>query len=75
MPIPHNSGNPSKISVVHNGIIENYMALKEKLTAEGYEFKSETDTEVVAHLLTNTYMGNRMEMKQSAKSLQDSEKH
>jgi len=48
---PHNSGNPCKISVVHNGIIENYMALKEKLTAEGYEFKSETDTEVVAHLL------------------------
>ena len=48
---PHNSGNPCKISVVHNGIIENYMALKERLTAEGYEFKSETDTEVVAHLL------------------------
>jgi len=48
---PHNSGNPCKISVVHNGIIENYMTLKERLTAEGYEFKSETDTEVVAHLL------------------------
>ncbi|AYK14235.1 MAG: glutamine--fructose-6-phosphate transaminase (isomerizing) [Methanosarcina flavescens] len=48
---PHNSGNPYKISVVHNGIIENYMTLKEQLTAEGYEFKSETDTEVVAHLL------------------------
>lgn len=48
---PHNSGNPCKISVVHNGIIENYMALKEQLIAEGYEFKSETDTEVVAHLL------------------------
>ena len=48
---PHNSGNPSKISVVHNGIIENYMALKEQLTAEGYKFESETDTEVVAHLL------------------------
>jgi glucosamine--fructose-6-phosphate aminotransferase (isomerizing) len=48
---PHNSGNPCKISVVHNGIIENYMTLKEQLIAEGYEFKSETDTEVVAHLL------------------------
>jgi glucosamine--fructose-6-phosphate aminotransferase (isomerizing) len=48
---PHNSGNPCKVSVVHNGIIENYMALKEKLTAEGYEFKSETDTEVISHLL------------------------
>jgi glucosamine--fructose-6-phosphate aminotransferase (isomerizing) len=48
---PHNSGNPCKVSVVHNGIIENYMALKEQLTSEGYEFKSETDTEVIAHLL------------------------
>lgn len=48
---PHNSGSPCKISVVHNGIIENYMALKEQLIAEGYEFKSETDTEVIAHLL------------------------
>jgi len=49
---PHNSGgNPEKISIVHNGIIENYMALKERLIGEGYEFKSETDTEVIAHLL------------------------
>lgn len=48
---PQNSGSPCKISVVHNGIIENYMALKEQLIAEGYEFKSETDTEVIAHLL------------------------
>ncbi|AKB19826.1 glutamine--fructose-6-phosphate transaminase (isomerizing) [Methanosarcina sp. WWM596] len=49
---PHNSGrNPEKISIVHNGIIENYMSLKERLIGEGYEFKSETDTEVVAHLL------------------------
>lgn len=49
---PHNSGEkPEKISIVHNGIIENYMALKERLIGEGYEFKSETDTEVIAHLL------------------------
>ncbi len=48
---PQNSGSPCKISVVHNGIIENYMSLKEQLIAEGYEFKSETDTEVIAHLL------------------------
>ncbi len=49
---PHNSGrSPEKISIVHNGIIENYMSLKERLIGEGYEFKSETDTEVVAHLL------------------------
>ncbi len=37
--------------VVHNGIIENYPALKEKLLAEGHRFKSETDTEVIAHLI------------------------
>ncbi|MDK2826277.1 MAG: hypothetical protein PWQ63_1275 [Methanolobus sp.] len=45
---PHNS---SDISVVHNGIIENYLELKERLTDQGYEFKSDTDTEVIAHLL------------------------
>ncbi len=37
--------------VVHNGIIENYLGLKEKLLAEGHRFKSETDTEVIAHLI------------------------
>jgi glutamine---fructose-6-phosphate transaminase (isomerizing) len=37
--------------VVHNGIIENYLALKEKLIAEGHTFRSETDTEVIAHLI------------------------
>lgn len=56
---PHNSGgNPEKISLVHNGIIENYMALKERLTGEGYIFKSETDTEVVAHLLHKHIYGS-----------------
>ena len=53
---PHNSGG--KISLVHNGIIENYMALKERLIGEGYEFKSETDTEVVAHLLHKHIYGS-----------------
>ncbi|MCQ1535604.1 glutamine--fructose-6-phosphate transaminase (isomerizing) [Methanosarcina sp. KYL-1] len=48
---PHNSGKPGKLSIVHNGIIENYLALKEQLIEEGYEFKSETDTEVIVHLL------------------------
>ena len=37
--------------VVHNGIIENYLALKDRLTAEGHRFVTETDTEVVAHLI------------------------
>ncbi|MHB8174780.1 MAG: glutamine--fructose-6-phosphate transaminase (isomerizing), partial [Nitrospirota bacterium] len=45
---PHRSG---KFVVVHNGIIENYVQLKEKLAGKGHIFKSETDTEVIAHLI------------------------
>src|SRR4028119_1444978 len=40
-----------KIVVVHNGIIENYLKLKEELRAKGHEFKTETDREIVAHLV------------------------
>ncbi|WP_274364704.1 glutamine--fructose-6-phosphate transaminase (isomerizing) [Paenibacillus thermotolerans] len=47
-----------KISVVHNGIIENYVQLREELIAKGYEFVSETDTEVVAHLVADLYQGD-----------------
>ncbi len=47
---PHRDQS-GKVVVVHNGIIENYMFLKERLTALGSEFKTETDTEVVAHLV------------------------
>ena len=54
---PHASED-GKFAVVHNGIIENYMPLKEELIAKGYHFKSETDTEVVAHLLENMYDGD-----------------
>ncbi len=46
---PHDSDNA--IAVVHNGIIENYRPLREKLTAAGYQFKSETDTETLVHLV------------------------
>ena len=46
---PHISKN--SISLVHNGIIENYIELKKKLTNQGYKFKSETDTEVIAHAI------------------------
>jgi len=46
---PHTSSE--QITVVHNGIIENYLTLKEKLTEIGYVFKSDTDTEVIAHLI------------------------
>jgi glucosamine--fructose-6-phosphate aminotransferase (isomerizing) len=52
---PHYSeGGGQQVSVVHNGIIENHEALRAELKAMGYEFKSETDTEVIAHLLHAT---------------------
>ena len=54
---PHASED-GKFAVVHNGIIENYMPLKEELIEKGYHFKSETDTEVVAHLLADMYDGD-----------------
>ncbi len=44
--------------VVHNGIIENYLSLKEELIEKGHNFKSETDTEVVAHLIEEVYNGD-----------------
>ena len=42
---------PAAVLVVHNGIIENYLALKQELQAQGHEFRTQTDTEVVAHLI------------------------
>lgn len=54
---PHFNKDKS-IAVVHNGIIENYMELKEELQKEGYEFLSQTDTEVIAHLVDKYYEGN-----------------
>lgn len=50
---PHASPSPQagRVAVVHNGIIENYVELRQQLTAEGYVFASETDTEVIAHLI------------------------
>ena len=49
------------IVVVHNGIIENYLKLKKKLEKRGYEFISDTDTEVIAHLLDYYYQGNPLQ--------------
>lgn len=54
---PHLSQN-GLFAVVHNGIIENYDRLKQELTDEGYTFKSETDTEVIAQLLEKYYSGS-----------------
>ncbi|MDO8535620.1 MAG: glutamine--fructose-6-phosphate transaminase (isomerizing) [Candidatus Omnitrophota bacterium] len=47
-----------KIAVVHNGIVENYLELKEKLQKEGHKFISETDTEVIPHLIEKFYSGD-----------------
>lgn len=57
---PHFNKDRS-IVVVHNGIIENYLELKKELIEKGYEFQSETDTEVIAHLLTELYEGDLLE--------------
>lgn len=57
---PHTNA-AGTIAVVHNGIIENYIPLKKKLTDKGYQFASETDTEVLAHLLDYYYKGNPLE--------------
>lgn len=54
---PHMS-NDGRFAIVHNGIIENYAALREELTACGFKFSSETDTEVIVHLLEHYYTGN-----------------
>jgi len=47
-----------KISVVHNGIIENYLSLKEQLVSKGHRFVSDTDSEVIAHLISEFYRGD-----------------
>ncbi len=52
---PHRSGS---IALVHNGIIENYLELKKMLVTKGYRFSSETDTEVIAHLIDYYYREN-----------------
>jgi glucosamine--fructose-6-phosphate aminotransferase (isomerizing) len=62
---PH-TDNSQKFSVVHNGIIENYMELKEELIAQGRNFVSETDTEVIAHLIASVYEGDIVKAVQAA---------
>ena len=54
---PHMS-NDGKFAVVHNGIIENYIALREELIQSGYHFESQTDTEVIVHLIEMYYTGD-----------------
>src|ERR1700676_2616475 len=54
---PHLGGD-GVVAVVHNGVIENYATLKQQLQAEGYVFQSQTDTEVIAHLIAYNLNGD-----------------
>ncbi|RLD66842.1 MAG: glutamine--fructose-6-phosphate transaminase (isomerizing) [Bacteroidetes bacterium] len=58
---PHLSQSKS-ISIIHNGIIENYKVLKEELISRGYKFVSETDTEVVAHLIEDIKLNEKVDL-------------
>ncbi len=62
---PHISG---RFAVVHNGIIENFAELKNELTAEGYVFLSDTDSEAAAHLINKYFRGNPLEAVKAAVS-------
>lgn len=69
---PHNGCN-SEIVVVHNGIIENYMSLRERLILEGHNFISETDTEVLPHLIESNYQNDfTLAVKESIKEIEGS---
>lgn len=69
---PHNNMNDT-ISIVHNGIIENYLKLKSSLEEAGYVFKSDTDTEVIVHLIDSYYEGDIVEAcKKAVKDLEGS---
>jgi glucosamine--fructose-6-phosphate aminotransferase (isomerizing) len=52
---PHLGGSPSKLALIHNGIIENFAELKQELVASGTNFASETDSEVAAHLIAKEF--------------------
>lgn len=62
---PHPDGS-GKFAVVHNGIIENYLELKEMLLEKGYHFASETDSEVISHLIADVYDGDLVKAVQEA---------
>jgi glutamine--fructose-6-phosphate transaminase len=65
---PHTDPTNS-FAIVHNGIIENYKELKEELIRDGYTFKSQTDTEVIVHLIAKYYKGDLLEATKRAVEL------
>jgi glucosamine--fructose-6-phosphate aminotransferase (isomerizing) len=58
---PHTS-NDGKLSIIHNGIIENYATIKEELLSRGHEFKSDTDTEVLIHWIEEIYKKDNVDL-------------
>ena len=69
---PHDGCN-SEVVVVHNGIIENYVPLRERLISEGHNFASETDTEVLPHLIESNYQDDlTLAVKESMKEIEGS---
>jgi glucosamine--fructose-6-phosphate aminotransferase (isomerizing) len=58
---PHTS-NDGQLTIIHNGIIENYATLKEELITRGHEFNSDTDTEVLVHLIEEIYKNEKIDL-------------
>lgn len=63
---PHSSGN-RKLTIIHNGIIENYGVIKETLLAKGHTFKSDTDTEVLIHLIEDIQLQGGLELREAVR--------
>jgi glucosamine--fructose-6-phosphate aminotransferase (isomerizing) len=63
---PHSSGD-RRLTIIHNGIIENYAAIKEALIARGHEFKSDTDTEVLIHLIEDIKHVTGLDLQESVR--------
>jgi len=63
---PHYS-NDGKIALIHNGIFENYNSLKEELVVRGYEFKSDTDTEVLVHLIDDIIKNEKVDLAEAVR--------
>ena len=63
---PHSSGN-RKLTIIHNGIIENYGTIKEALIEKGHEFKSDTDTEVLIHLIENIQDETQLDLQEAVR--------